>query len=150
MAPLEEEALPEKDVYSLQNEINSISKFLKVSPVRQEKINIEELSSLNKRERLMRLFLEYFLPRNVFPDIFEEDLAYLTAYNILNVTEKELLTEEWYRKRRLSPSRTDKPLMQFEDGTMYRSIHDLLEADSFTYGEFLFKRRNPNTKYGPY
>jgi len=138
MAPFEEEAISEEDHYSLQSEINSISKFLKISPVIKEKINIKEYISLNKRERLMRLFLEYFLPEKVFPEIFEEDLAYLTAFNILNVTEKELLTEEWYRKRRLSPARTDKPLMQFEeDGTMYRSIHDLLEADSFTYGEFL-------------
>jgi len=137
MAPFEEEAISEEDHYPLQNEINSITKFLKVSPVIKEKIDNKEYISLNKRERLMRLFLEYFLPKNVFPEIFGEDLAYLTAYNLLNVTEREILTEEWYRKRKLTPTRTDKPLMQFDDGTMYRSIHDLLEADSFTYGEFL-------------
>lgn len=137
MAPFEEEAISKEDQHSIQNEINSITKFLKISPVIKEKISINEYISLNKRERLMRLFLEYFLPKKVFPEIFEEDLAYLAAYNILDVTEKELLTEEWYSKRRLSPTRTDKPLMQFEDGTMYRSINDLLEADSFTYGEFL-------------
>ncbi len=137
MAPFEEEALPKEDYYYLQSEINSISKFLKVSPVIRAPINTDQYISLNKRERLIKLFLECFLPKKVFPEIFGEDLAYLTAYNLLDVTEKEILTEEWYRKRKLTPTRTDKPLMQFEDGTMYRSIHDLLEADSFTYGEFL-------------
>ncbi|UCE08243.1 MAG: hypothetical protein JSW07_09570, partial [bacterium] len=85
----------------------------------------------------MKLFLDHFLPKNIFPEIIGEDLGYLTAYNLLDVTEKETLTKEWHKIRGLSPDRTDKPLMEFEDGTMYRSVHDLLEADSFTFGEFL-------------
>ncbi len=121
----------------LHNEIDAISKFLNGAPIIKEKIDEKVLFSLNRREQLMRLFLDYFLPNNLFPEVIEEDLAYLLAYNLLDVVEREILIKEWYKNRGLSPTRTDKPLMRFEDGTMYRSVHDLLEADSFTFGEFL-------------
>ncbi|MFX1521081.1 MAG: Lrp/AsnC family transcriptional regulator [Promethearchaeota archaeon] len=135
MAPNESEiSSADHDIFL--NEIDNISKFLKVSPVK-EITDEQRYITLDKRERLMALFLDYFLPKSVFPEIIAEDLAYLTAYNLVDVTEKEILASAWYEKRSLTPARTDKPLMRFEDGTMYRSVHDLLEADSFTFGEFL-------------
>jgi len=136
MAP-HEDRITQEEYDRLHNEKELILKFLNIPPIIKEKTDDQFLFKLNRRDRLMRLFLAYFLPKNLFPEVIEEDLAYLLAYNLLDVVEKEILIQEWYRKRGLTPTRTDKPLMQFEDGTMYRSVHDLLEADSFTFGEFL-------------
>jgi hypothetical protein len=122
----------------ISDELDTISRFLKISPSSKDKIDYKRFALLDKRERLMRLFLEYFWPKEqLLPEIIEEDLAYLLAYNLLEVVEKEKLIQEWYQKRGLDPIRKDEPFVILEDRTVYRSVNDLLEADSYTFGEFL-------------
>ncbi|WP_287584734.1 winged helix-turn-helix transcriptional regulator, partial [Candidatus Borrarchaeum sp.] len=122
---------------TLQNELVFIAKFLATPIPQREKLDVEHYMSFNRQKRLMNLFLDYFLPTKIFPETVEEDLAYLLAYNLLDVLEKEELLKEWYKLRGLNPNKPDEIFTECEDGSTYRSVHDLLEADSRTFGQFL-------------
>jgi len=122
---------------TLMRECDSIAKLLSVPSDDESQLDLHRYDSLNKSERLMRLFLDLYLPKNVFPEIIAEDLAYLVAYNLLAHDEREKLLNDWYVLRGLDPLRETEAFMRFPDGTIYRSIHDLLCANSITFGEFL-------------
>ncbi len=132
-----EQSSQHKDIEVLLGELSVISKFLAISPPHLDKKDVETYMSLNRQQRLMSLFLNYFLPKNIFPEIVEEDLAYLLAHNLLDVFEKEELLKEWYKLRDLNPTKPDEIFIECEDGSTYRSVLDLLEADSRTFGQFL-------------
>ncbi|MFX1486188.1 MAG: AsnC family transcriptional regulator [Promethearchaeota archaeon] len=98
-------------------------------------IDPADFADLDKEARLSSIF-QHFLPE-MLPSQICQDLTYLFLYKILSGKEKTEILNEWCRKTNSSPTDQSKITIQFEDGTTYCSVFDLLWYDNITDGSFL-------------
>jgi len=118
----------------IEAEIDAIKSFLMIKDLLNP-IDPDNLTNLNRKSRLGKIF-RHFLPE-MLPSQIREDLTHLFLYKILSGEEKTETLNEWCSRTNSSPTDQSKVTIQFEDGTAYCSVFDLLWYDNITDGSFL-------------
>ncbi len=82
-----------------------------------------------------RIFQKYV--SKIIPETILEDLEYLLLYKLSDASIRQRLLEEWSNKRNSNIEDATKITYEFEDGSCYRAVYDLILYDKMTSGLFL-------------
>ncbi|WEU40380.1 MAG: Lrp/AsnC family transcriptional regulator [Candidatus Odinarchaeum yellowstonii] len=93
---------------------------------------IFNMDQANLAREIFRRYVSKIIPETII-----EDLEYLLLYKLSDKSLREKLLKEWCDKKNSDVEDATKITYEFDDGSCYRSVYDLILYDKITNGLFL-------------
>ncbi len=113
----------------------TINGYLDKENIWAEFLDSPVIFNMEQAQLARRIFKKYV--SKIIPESIIEDLEYLLLYKLSDATFRQKLLKEWCEKKNSDVEDATKITYEFEDGSCYRAVYDLILYDKMTSGLFL-------------